>query len=284
VLRTHTTSRNQRLGIPWATQGLLDIAHKKKLKDMEVAIANKVIRSVAILKLGNDRVPDPPKPQKKKVVEGVKKALVANEVDGTPVIAIPEWSDLKFNDTKTDALDPKKYATINSDINSSLGTGASMKDGDGGNFASGKINFEIFYKKLAVLLEDIETEVYGKLFKIILSSSVADDYSLIYDKQPPMTLEKKIEILMKLHNMEGFSLKSVIDHLDGIDFTEYVNQSIYEQETLKLQEKIKPYASSYIGNSNVPSDPNGRPSNTDPNNENTIKSKTTDGNSTPSNL
>jgi hypothetical protein len=92
VLRTHTTSRNQRLGIPWATQGLLDIAHKKKLKDMEVAIANKVIKSIAILKLGNEKTPDPPKPLKKKVVAGVKQALVANDTTGTPVIAIPEWS------------------------------------------------------------------------------------------------------------------------------------------------------------------------------------------------
>jgi hypothetical protein len=283
VLRTHRTSRNQRLGIPWATQGLLDIAHKKKLKDMEVAIANKVIKSIAILKLGNEKTPDPPKPLKKKVVAGVKQALVANDTTGTPVIAIPEWSDLKFNDVKTDALDPKKYTTINSDINSSLGTGASMKEGDGGNFASGKINFEIFYKKLAVLLEDIETEVYGKLFNMILPTSVAEDYSLVYDKQPPIPLEKKLDILMRLHNMEGFSLKAVIDHLDGIDFVEYVNQSIYEQETQKLQEKIKPYASSFIGNTN-PDDTGGRTPNNDPNNENTVKSKTTDGNSTPSTL
>jgi hypothetical protein len=52
---------------------------------------------------------------------------------------------------------------------------------------------------------------------------------------------------------------------------------------LKLQEKIKPYASSFIGNTN-PDDTGGRTPNNDPNNENTVKSKTTDGNSTPSTL
>lgn len=278
VLRTHTLKRNQRLGIPWATQGLMDISHKKKLKDMEIAIANKIIRAVAILKLGNEKTPDPPKQLKQKVVAGVKNALSDNEKIGTPVIAIPEWSDLEFNDTKADALDPKKFETINSDINSSLGTGGTMKDGTGGTFASGKINFEIFYRKIAVLLEDIEDQVYGKLLQLILPQSYAYDYRIVFDKEPPLSLKDKIDILMKLNTSFGLSLKAVIDCIFDIDFKEYLDQSIYEQEVLKIPERIKPYASSYTSSGQ---DNGGRPQNDNGDNTNTEASKANDGNALP---
>jgi hypothetical protein len=277
VLRTHTTSRNQRLGIPFAIQGLMDILHKKKLKDMEVAIANKVIHAVAILKLGNEKTPNPTKNQRQKVVAGAKKALTENEVTGTPVIAIPEWADIKFNEVKSDALDPSKFETINSDINSSLGTGESMKTGTGGNYASGKINFEVFYRKLAVLLEDIEQEVYGKLIRLIMPIYVGDDYSLVYDKESPISLEKKIDILMSLHS-EGYAVKPIIDLLSGEDYQEFIDQSIYEIETLKLREKIVPPLTSYTITGD---DTGGAPTNDDPTNDSTIRSKTSDGNSNP---
>ncbi|MGG1444781.1 hypothetical protein ABE354_22535 [Brevibacillus laterosporus] len=83
---------------------------------------------------------------------------------------------------------------------------------------------------------------------------------------------------MKLHTQEGFSLKAVIDLMSGLDFNEYVNQSIYEQEEMKLQEKIKPYASAYTA---TQLDKSGRPENDEPTSENTIKSKTNNGNEQP---
>lgn len=283
-LRTHTLKRNQPFGLNWALTGLYDLQHKKKLKDLEKAIANKIISAIAVLTIGSDKNNGEysnlklNKALKQKIYNGVKTALEKNQSQGITVIGIPDFASITFPDMKSDALDPKKFDSINSDVTSSYGYSRGLTNGDGGNFASLKINLEIFYKKIAVLLEDIETEVYGKLFKIILPQSVSDDYLMVYDKEPPLSLKEKVDTLMKLHSQEGFSLKAVIDLISGIDFTEYINQSIYEQEILQLQKKIKPYASAYTSKGN---DNAGRPETDEPT-DNTIKSKTDNGNEIPS--
>lgn len=283
-LKTHTLKRNQQFGLNWSLTGLYDLQHKKKLKDLEKSIANKIISAIAVLKIGSDKNNGEysnlklNKDLKKKIHAGVKTALEKNQSQGVTVVSIPDFADIEFPDMKSDALDPKKFDSINSDVTSSFGYSRGLTNGEGGNFASLKINLEIFYKKISVLLEDIETEVYGKLFNLVLPSSVSDEYLMVYDKEPPLTLKEKVDILMKLHSQEGFSLKAVVDHLSGIDFNEYINQSIYEQEVLQLQQKIKPYQSAYtsIGDNN-----SGRPESDNPT-DNTMKSKTDNGNDTPS--
>lgn len=282
-IRTHTLKRNQPHGLNWGLTGLYDLQHKKKLKDLEKAIANKIISAIAVLTIGNKDNSEYANlklnPElKKKIHNGVKAALQKNQTQGVTVVSIPEFADLKFPDMKSDALDPKKFDSINQDVSSSYGIGSALTNGTGANFASAKINLDIFYKRIAVLLEDIETEVYGKLFNLVLPVSVSDDYFLEYDKEPPLTLKEKIDILMKLHTQEGFSLKAVIDNLNGVSFDEYVDQSIYEQETLRLQEKIKPYMSAYTSTGE---DTGGRPENTNPDSESTIRSKTSNGNDLP---
>ena len=286
VIRTHTLKRNQNLGLSWVTQGLYDILHKKKLRDLEKAVANKIINAIAVLKIGSDKNNGEysnlklSKPVKKKVYSGVKAALEKNSKDGITVVAIPDFSDLIFPDIKSgDSLDPKKIESINNDILASLGISPALLNGTGGNFASAKINLDVFYKKLAVLLEEIEIEVYGKLFNLILPNNQKDNFFMVYDKEPPLTNKEKVDILLKLHSQAGFSLKAVIDSLNGVDFTEYIDQSIYEQEILKLPQKIQPYASAYIGNSN--NDNAGRPSIDESDNPNTIKNKENDGNNLP---
>jgi hypothetical protein len=286
VIRTHTLKRNQNRGIGWATQGLYDILHKKKLRDLEKAVANKIINAVAILKIGSDKNNGEysnlklPKAVKKKVHSGVKAALEKNSKDGITVVAIPDFADLEFPDINSgDSLDPKKFESINNDIMAGLTLSPALLNGTGGNYASAKINIDFFYKKIAVLLEEIETEVYGKLFNIILPTNQKDNFFMVYDKEPPLTNKEKIDILMKLHTQEGFSLKAVIDSLNGVEFSEYIEQSIYEQNILKLPQKIQPYASAYTGGKN--NDDAGRPSIENPTNENTQRSKENDGNSQP---
>lgn len=283
-IRTHSLKRNQSHGLNWSLTGLYDLQHKKKLKDLEKSIANKIISAIAVLTIGSDKNDGVQsnlklnKELKRKIHAGVKAALEKNQSQGVTVVSIPDFADIKFPEMKSDALDPKKFESINSDVTSSYGYSRGLTNGEGGNFASLKMNLDIFYKKIAVLLEDIETEVYAKLFNLILPQSISDEYLMVYDKEPPLTLKEKVDILMKLHSQEGFSLKAVVDLMSGIDFTEYVNQSIYEQDILKLQEKIKPYQSAYTSNGTSQT---GRPEVDNPT-DNTVKSKTNDSNSTPS--
>lgn len=64
-----------------------------------------------------------------------------------------------------------------------------------------------------------------------------DNYTLEYDKKVPLTTKEKMAVLEKLNATFGFSLKAVIDNVEGVDFDQYIEDSIYEQNVLKLQEK-----------------------------------------------
>ncbi|OMD10729.1 hypothetical protein [Paenibacillus odorifer] len=283
VVRTHTLKRNQSHGVSWMTTGILDLLHKDKLKDLEKTIANKIISAVAVLTMGSKDNPENsyvnmnPK-MRANIRSGVRAALDKNKVKGVSVVSLPEFVTIDFPAVAdTDTLDPEKFTAINDDVSSAYGISSTVTRGSGGNYTSGKLNLDIQYKKLGVLLEDIETEVYGKLINLILPSNVSELYELNYDKEQPLTRKEKTDYLLKVHSQSGFSLKDVTDSIGGIDFEEYVQQSIYEQEVLKLPERIKPYSNAYTSTE----DSKTKPEEEYPENENTEKSKTSGSNNTP---
>jgi hypothetical protein len=283
VIRTGTLKRNQGLGTSWVTAGLYDVQHKKTLKDVERSIANKIINAVAVLTVGVNGNKDYdqltnlklPKVVKQKVHSGVKNALQKNNKDGVTVVTIPDFAKLEFPEIKTDGLG-NTFDSINSDIQSAYGLSGSLLNGNGGNFSTVKVNLDTLYKRIGVMLEDVEQEIYQKLINLILPSNQLDNYYITYDKETPLTLKEKIDILSKL-NDKGWSTKHLIDNVAGISWESYLEQTLYETDELKLQEKIKPYQSSYTMNN----DGSGAPSNDNPDNENTVRSKTADGNSNP---
>jgi hypothetical protein len=284
VLRTGTLKRGQGLGTSWITAGMYDVLHKKKLKDVEHSIANKIINAVAVLTVGVTGTKDYdqtsnlklPKAVKQKVHSGVKAALEKSNEKGVTVVTIPDFAKLEFPDIKTDGLDGKKFEHINGDIQSAYGLSGSLLNGTGGNFASAKLNLDTVYKRLGVMLEEIEQEVYQKLFNLILPANQQDNFKMEYDKETPLTLKEKIDILSKL-NDKGWSIKHVVDNIAGVSWESYLEQTLHETETLKLQDKIKPYKTSHTMNG----DEAGRPSEDNPDNENTNRSKTTGGNDLP---
>lgn len=283
VLRTGTLKRNQGLGTSLVTSGLYDVLHKKKLKDVEYSIANKIINAVAVLTVGvngNEKYDTMtnlklPKAVKQKVHSGVKQALEKSNTKGVTVVTIPDFAKLDFPDVSTDGLGDKKYGNVNSDIKTAYGISGALLNGDGGNFSASKLNLDTFYKRLGVMLEDIEQECYQKLINLILPSSQKDNFVMEYDKSTPLTHKEKVDILMRL-NDKGWSIKHVVDHLDGISWESYFEQTIYETEELHLQDRIRPYQSTYT----MTGDKGGRPE-TDSDNDNTVKSKTGNGNDLP---
>lgn len=270
------------MGTSWVTSGLYDVLHKKKLKDVERSIANKIINAVAVLTIGskdnNGEYSNLKlnKGIKKKIHSGVKTALEKNEQNGVSVVAIPDFASLDFPDVKSDGLDGKKFEHINGDIQSAYGLSGSVLNGSGGNFASARLNLDTLYKRIGVLLEDVEQEVIQKLINFILPNNMKDNYYLEFDKEAPLTLKEKIDILSKL-NDKGWSIKHVIDHIAGVSWESYLEQTLHETDVLKLQEKIKPYKTSHT----MSEDDAGRPVNDNSDNDNTIKSKTSDSNNTP---
>lgn len=283
-LRTGTTKRNQAIGTNWATSGLLDVLHKKKLKDVEQSVANKIINAVAVLTIGSEKNPDKyandklPKAIKQKIHLGVKSALEKNHNGGVSVVTIPETAKLEFPDIDTDGLDGNKFDQINSDIKSAYGMSGAMTNGEGANFATAKLNLEIFYKRLAVMLEDVESEVYQRYFNLILPDKEKNNYYIEYDKEMPLTLKEKIDYMFKL-NDKGMSIKYVAEAI-GLNFESYLQETLHETEELKLQERITPFKTSSTLSGDSESE-NGRSAIEDSavENENTIRSKASDGNS-----
>ena len=84
-------------------------------------------------------------------------------------------------------------------------------------------------------------------------------------------------MLFKLTSM-GYSLRPLIEIL-GLDFDDYIENSISEIEDMKLREKIYPPLNT--NNISANDDVGGRPTNDNETNENTIKSKEQDGNNNP---
>lgn len=281
-LRTGTLKRNQGLGTSWVTPGLYDVLHKKKLKDVERAIANKIINAVAVLTIGTDKGKGEytnlklPKAVKQKVHSGVKTALEKNNKDGVTVVSIPDFASLAFPDVKADGLDGAKFDHINSDIQSAYGLSGSLLNGEGGNYATSSLNLDTFYKRIGVLMEEVEQEVYQKLFNLILPAGQKDNYYMNYDKDKPLTLKEKMDILIKL-NDKGWSIKHVIDNIAGVSWESYLEQTLYETDELNLQDKIRPYQTSYTYTGNEV----GHPVVDESTNENTIKSATSNGNILP---
>lgn len=282
VLRTHTTNRNQRLGIPHGTQTLFDLQHKKKMKDLEVTIANKVMRAIALLKFkGKDDNDTRVVPKSKALVlKEVKRVLQLNQTDGgIACIGIPDFASFEFPEIKNSdkMLDSEKYKTVNRDISNGIGISTTLTTGLEGNFASAKLNLEMIYKKIGSSLEQIE-EVYNKLIEWTLNGN--DDYFLEFDKEMPLTKKEKIETLFKLHQ-EGFAIKPVVDLIDGVDYNDYIAQSIYEIEKLKLREKIIPPSLSYTSSGKEDSTSSTSDTDTSSDNQNTIVAKGNKRDSTP---
>jgi hypothetical protein len=281
-LHTHKLFRNQRFGIPWATQSFFDILHKEKLKALEKSISNKVINSVAVLTIGSDEQegkyddaklsPD----KKRKMYGGVKSGLEKNQANGVTVIGIPHWAKIEFPDIKTDGLDPDKFESINDDLNSATSGVMNTINGTT-NFSSAKLTLDIMYQKIGVILEQMEEEIFQKLLNWVLPNKEKDNYYVSFDKRSPITTKEKISILEKLNASFGGSLKAVLDELDGVDFEEYVAQTLYEQEVLKLPEKMQPYANAYTQTGSGTKEVIENPENV-----NTAKTQAIDANNMPS--
>lgn len=282
VARTRVLSRNQRLGLPWGTQAVFDLQHKQKMKDLERAMADKIIRAIAVVKMRDkdDNENKVKETVQKKVFAKIKKALEQNNnsKNGLTCIAMPSFADFSYPEFKgaDDILDSGKYDSVNNDITTGTTVGSVLANGSGGNYASANLNLDMLYQKIGSMLEQVE-EIYNQLIVIILGKNKGSNYYFEYSKQKPLTKKEKLDNLKSLVD-KGYALRPLIEEM-GYDFESYINESIYEIEKLKLRNKIKPPLSTYTATG---TDINGgRPTDTTDENNSTVQTKEQDGNSNP---
>ncbi|EGT3606920.1 hypothetical protein FKF97_10985 [Clostridium perfringens] len=280
-IRTHVLRRNQRFGLPWNTPAIKDIKHQEKLKNLEKVAANKVMNAVTVLTIGSEKYPENygwkaiGKVTRNNIAKNVKNGLNTNEEGEVSVVGLPEFCKLEQKAPQTNVLNPEKFNAINSDIGNDTGIARTLTNGQGGNYASANLNLEIIYNRISELLEMIEIEVYNKLFQIILPDSIGRDYYLEYEKGYPLSTTEKAKLFKELH-MLGYSLKPLVELL-GEDFDDYIENSIYEIESMDLREKIKPPMSTYT----MTEDETGKPKEEQSNNDSTITFEENDGNNQP---
>lgn len=87
--------------------------------------------------------------------------------------------------------------------------------------------------------------MYQKMVNLILPNGQKDNYVITYDKTQPLTTKEKVDILVKL-NDKGWSIKHVIDELSDVDWEQYLEQTLYETDELKLHSRVKPYLQSSV--------------------------------------
>lgn len=249
VIRTHTCKRNQRFGTSWVTQPISDIQHKTKLKNLEKVGANKIIGSPDTLTIGihENNVQGTGnnswiglKSKKNSIISSVKNALSKVRKSGVGMLVLPEWGTYKAAEQRTDVLKADKIEAVNDDVRTTLGYNDALVGGNSANYGSAKMNLDILYMKIKVLLEMIESEVYNKLFEIMCPSTIT--LTMEYEKGTPLTNKEKSDMLYKLHSF-GYSLKPLVEML-GEDFESYIYQSLFEIEEMELRDKIKPPQSS----------------------------------------
>lgn len=259
VIRVNTLFRNQRIGIPMGTQYLYDLVHKNSYKNLESTIIKKAIRNVATLSIGTKEVPylDINKNVRKTVANGVYNTLQKSiSSNGTPVVVLPEWAKLEFAGLEgMNGLDADKYEAIDNDSSIDSGLPTPMFTGKDGTSASMKYAYTFLYKRIAEILEQID-DVYNKLFYVILGKK-SENFWFEYDKGIPLETSDVLGTLKNLHS-EGFAVKPVLDMMPSIDFDDFIAQTLYEQQDLKLYETVVPPATSYTQSSSEDNE-GGRP-------------------------
>ena len=282
VLRVNTLSSRQRFGVPFGIQALLPLKHKQKLQNMETVVANKIMNSVAVLTIGDN---SDEKYRYKGLGEKFTTSIFRSVKDGLKndgnldlsVIGIPEFCELEFPSLDpSSSLDPEKFETIKEDVSMATGVADGLLTGKDSSYAVLKLNLDLMYNRISIILEQFENEIFNKLIPIILPKSVGEYYYLEFNKQTPLTATEKLDYLKQLSD-KGFSVKYLLDCL-GIDADEYFEQSIYEIETLKLRDKIIPPQNTYTTSGATS---NGNNVTADATNDNTENSKENDGNNTP---
>lgn len=282
------SNRNFPYGLPMTIGAWSSILQKEMIDRVERSVADRLLKTIVILSAGHlDK--DSTKPVPKEVIQAYFKEVSSllqkkdggnsrNENSGTGTIALPHFLKLDTLKVDTELFKKELYQKIDSDIYASLGVSPAIIWGGGssGNFSAATLNSQKFFRYIFTILEKFETLV-NQYIKQILPSSVSCKFLL--SKNTMLDKDKYIDKYKDLYMQTGIS-KFWLESLTGIPYQDIIKQAEYERNMLSTETILNPPQNAYTqsGKSN---NGTGRPSEENPTNENTIKSKGSGGNNNP---
>jgi len=280
--------RDNPFGIPLTMGSWISLAQKEIIDNVERSVADRLIKQILILtassikdKNGIER-PVPPEVINAQF-KNVSKLIRAKEGKGTSkddsatgVIAFPDIFKLEALNIDTTLFKKDLYDKINDDIYSSLGVSKSLISGDGGNFSSASINSEKFLSFIFTIIEQFE-KVINDYLEIITPKNL--ECRIKFDRTT--SLDKKSEYDMR---REFYMQTGVISPLIETIFGENSFKAIYEQakyeRELGTESVFFPPQNAYTSSGKDSSI--NKPETESPTNDNTERTKSNDGNNTPS--
>lgn len=281
--------RNFPYGLPITIGAWSAVLQKEMINRVERSVADRLIKQILVMSVGTiDK--DGVKPPHESVISSYFKNVStlmqkkeglnqrSNETSGTGTITLPHFIKLEALEVNTEMFKKELYEKIDNDIFMNLGVSPALLYGGGasGNFSSATLNSQKFFRYVFTLLEKFEVLI-NRYIKQILPNTVSCDF--VFSKTTMLDRDKHIDQLKDLYMQTGVS-KFWLEALTGLPYENVIGQVEYEKKVLKTEELLLPPANAYTQSGKV-DNTGGRPTETNPTNPNTIKSKGSGGNNNP---
>lgn len=279
--------RNSPYGFPMTMGAWMSIMQKELIDRVERSVSDRMIKQVLILYASHiDREKERPVPKEvltayfREVSNLVEKKSngrsTGNTSDsaGTGTIALPHFLELEALKVDTTMFKEELYQKIDNDIYANLGVSPALIYGGGGNYASANVNSEKTFSFIATIIEQFEFIINGYLDSLLpdhLSCEIKFDRSTVLDKQTEIDNKKELYLQTSL-------ITPWIEAVMDVPIADIISQREHE-ESLGLGELFYPAKNAYTSTSN---DDDNTKEGIDIDNESTLKTKTDNGNNTPS--
>ncbi|MEC4565349.1 hypothetical protein L8C07_05280 [Paenibacillus sp. CMAA1739] len=160
-------------------------------------------------------------------------------------------------------------------IATDLGFAGSALNGEGSNFTSQKTNLDLVAAEIFSWVEQLESE-FNKVINYNIIQDPKDQIEVYY---LPITYINRSETIANMKDLYTLGKGSLIAWISATGFRPDAYLALMDYEIAEdFEEKYKPHLTSFTA-----TEDGGRPSNDNPTNENTIKSKTNGSNDYPKN-
>jgi hypothetical protein len=280
--------RNFPYGLPYTLGAWAALMQKEIINRVERSMADRLIKQILILyagtldKEGNKPVPkDLIKAYFKEVTDLMLKKerngsmYNNNETSGTGVITLPHFMELKALEIDTQMFKKELYEKIENEIFANLGVSSALVYGGGNSdYSSAQVNSEKLFRYIFTILEQFEYVINQYIKKFLPKDLQCHFY---FERTTMLNKDAYIDKMKELYMQTGI-VAPWLESLLGVPYHYAIGQAEYEKKVLKTQDIIYPAQNAYT----ISGDNKGGRPQTDSQNPNTIKSKSTGANDKPS--